>query len=57
MLVDNQEKNKLPKTDNNLQDDFAKFFLDKIENIHMQFDNLHFYEPSTRDCTLLKGIS
>ena len=30
MLVDNQEK-KMLKTDNNLQDGFAKFFWDKIE--------------------------
>ena len=34
MLVDNQEK-KLPKTVNHLQDEFVKFFSDKIENIHM----------------------
>ena len=31
MLVDNPERNKLPKTYINLQDELAKFFLDKIE--------------------------
>ena len=45
MLVDNQEKNKLPKIENNLQDEFSKFFLEKIGKIHTWFDNLHFYEP------------
>ena len=54
MLVDNQGENELPKTDDNLQDELVKFFLDKIEKNHTQFDNLHFYEPPTRNCTLLK---
>ena len=39
MLEDNQDGNKLPKKDNNLQDQLAKFFLDKIEKNHTQFDN------------------
>ena len=56
MLVDNEEKNKLPKTDNNLRDEFAKF-LDKIENISTQFDDSHFYEPPTRNCKLLKEFN
>ena len=33
---------------------FVKFFLDKIEKNCTQFDNSHFYEPPTRNCTLLK---
>ena len=45
MLVDNQGKNKLPKTDNNLQDAFAKFFLDKIDKKSHSLINSHFYEP------------
>ena len=54
MLVDNQGKIKLPKTENNFQDEFAKFFLDKMEKIHTQFDVSYIYEPLPRYCTLFK---
>ena len=55
MFVDSEKKKQKPKAENNLQDEFAKFLVDNIEKkICTQFANSHFYEPPTRNCTLLR---
>ena len=58
-ILGNKNENQLPKgtTDSQLAEDFADFFLEKIDKIREGFTNLPAYEPNKRDTPKLKNFT
>ena len=58
-ILGNKNENQLPKgvADSRLTEDFADFFLEKIDKIREGFTNLPVYQPNERDTPKLKNFT
>ena len=58
-IFGNKNENQLPKgtTNSQLAEDFADFFLEKIDKIREGFTNLPAYEPNETDTPKLKNFT
>ena len=58
-ILGNKNENQLPKgaTNSRLAEDFADFFLEKIDKIREGFTNIPVYQPNERDRPKLKNFT